>query len=443
MRVYFIPSKSEGAHQCHAKGKLIERWKNVARRLRSVGAIELGRQKTTSNSYKPAAVFSDDLKAAKLWLQEEGLSANFDSVKDKWRLTYSIRKSEILNPDSKVTVCDVFLNWPILKSPRGNELVCEDFNVLYPNQQELFPDWSSFLNKWIFITDRLVSVRKNSVKDKVAKDLLKQLDNVQQSGNNHLCYFNCPLKAIDSCFKSYFSFNCAYPRECHESWMFLQLYMYGLNTDHDLMTAVLSSINGKHHSSSSLTVTDQVNDQNLCSLESNTQPKINVNIPYNDITNLKLSSADQNVSTRNNNYEILEESILLNELVNFSPTSNFGDEHQSIYSIQIKKCVLNFIAKLLMKPNVTSSLLQDIIEGVIDIFSSGIVSDLQNMVMPIIRNCCNISQSSEIGDMFYLLENAFVDVKTEYLRTKFLLKNKLFFKPETIVVGHVKEKKNS
>lgn len=61
--------------------------------------------------------------------------------------------------------------------------VCEDFNVLYPNQQELFPDWSSFLNKWIFITDRLVSVRKNSVKDKVAKDLLKQLDNVQQSGS--------------------------------------------------------------------------------------------------------------------------------------------------------------------------------------------------------------------------------------------------------------------
>ncbi|CAI6356037.1 unnamed protein product [Macrosiphum euphorbiae] len=339
-RVYFIPSKSEGTHQCHAKGKLIERWKNVARRLRSVGAIELGRKKTTSNSIEPVAVFSDDLKAAKLWLQEEGLSANFDSVKDKWRLTYNIRKSEILNADSKVTVYDVFLNWPILKSLRGYELISEDFNILYPTQQELFPDWSSFLNKWIFISDRLVSVRKNSVKDKVAKDLLKQLDHVQQSGNigvanilkcqlipyllptktiirstdlksakknwkpscgesaaafivhianitqleseiqqrrvkyiqygahvqpyiiisgkdifsidqcyvrvdNHLWYFNCPLKAIDLCFKSYFSFNCAYPRECHESWMFLQLHLYGLNTDHDLMTAVLSSINDK------------------------------------------------------------------------------------------------------------------------------------------------------------------------------------------------------
>jgi len=194
----------------------------------------------------------------------------------------------------------------------------------------------------------------------------------------------------------------------------------------------------RHHSSS-FTVTDQVNDQNLSSLESDTQLKINANISFNDVTNLKLSSANQHCSTQSNNYEILEESILLNEFVNISPTFNFGDEHQSEYCVKIKKCVLNFIAKLLMKPNVTSLLLQDIIDGVIDIFSSGIVSDLQNIVMPIIKNC-NTSLSSEIGDMFYLLENAFTDVKTEYFRTKFLLKNNLFFKPETIVVGYVKEK---
>ncbi|KAF0744257.1 Uncharacterized protein FWK35_00022210, partial [Aphis craccivora] len=37
--VYFIPARSEGPTQTHAKGKLIERWKNVARRLRAIGAI--------------------------------------------------------------------------------------------------------------------------------------------------------------------------------------------------------------------------------------------------------------------------------------------------------------------------------------------------------------------------------------------------------------------
>lgn len=48
-RVYFIPAKSEGNNQTHAKGKLVERWKNVARRLRSVGAIDLDRKKIVSS----------------------------------------------------------------------------------------------------------------------------------------------------------------------------------------------------------------------------------------------------------------------------------------------------------------------------------------------------------------------------------------------------------
>lgn len=61
--------------------------------------------------------------------------------------------------------------------------VCEDFNILYPANVQLFPDWNTFLGKWIFISDKLVTIRKNSVKDKVAKDLLKQLDDVQQSGS--------------------------------------------------------------------------------------------------------------------------------------------------------------------------------------------------------------------------------------------------------------------
>jgi len=191
----------------------------------------------------------------------------------------------------------------------------------------------------------------------------------------------------------------------------------------------------RHHS-----VTDQVNDQNLYSLESDTHLTTTVSIPYSGLTNLKLSSTNQNCSTQIN-YEIFEESIMLNELVeDVSPSYNFGDEQINSYNIKIKKSILNFIAKLLMKPNVTSLLLQDIIQGVTDIFTCGIITDIKNMVMPIIKKC-NSSQSTEIGDMFFSLENAFADVKTEYLRTKFLLKNNLFFKPETVVVGHVKEKK--
>ncbi|CAI6364176.1 unnamed protein product [Macrosiphum euphorbiae] len=119
-RVYFIAAKTEGNHQTHAKGKLVERWRNVARRLR-VGAIEFDRKKSVVPLQKP--VFSDDLTLAKLWLQDEGLSADFKSVKEKWNLTYDLRRSEILNSDTKLTLFDIFKSWPILKCPRGYELV--------------------------------------------------------------------------------------------------------------------------------------------------------------------------------------------------------------------------------------------------------------------------------------------------------------------------------
>lgn len=51
------------------------------------------------------------------------LSADFSIVKEKWNLTYDLRRSEILNSDKKGTLCDIFKSWPILKSPKGHELV--------------------------------------------------------------------------------------------------------------------------------------------------------------------------------------------------------------------------------------------------------------------------------------------------------------------------------
>lgn len=50
--IYFIHAKAEGNHQTHAKGKLVERWKNVSRRLRSIGAIKT-QKATHKNSPNP------------------------------------------------------------------------------------------------------------------------------------------------------------------------------------------------------------------------------------------------------------------------------------------------------------------------------------------------------------------------------------------------------
>ncbi|XP_016661153.1 uncharacterized protein LOC107884141 [Acyrthosiphon pisum] len=85
--------------------------------------------------------------------------------------------------------------------------------------------------------------------------------------------------------------------------------------------------------------------------------------------------------------------------------------------------------------------MQEIVDGISDLFSSGIVSFLKNMVMPHLKEC-SISEKNEIDYLFDTLANPFFNFKTEYQRFKFFEDNNLFFKPKTIVIGHTIEKKN-
>jgi len=61
-------------------------------------------------------------------------------------------------------------------------------------QKELFHNWKTFYEKWTLVTDKLINIRRLSVKDKVAIELIKQFDNFQQSSKfNILCLFiSCP-----------------------------------------------------------------------------------------------------------------------------------------------------------------------------------------------------------------------------------------------------------
>lgn len=111
------------------------------------------------------------------------------------------------------------------------------------------------------------------------------------------------------------------------------------------------------------------------------------------------------------------------------------------YKNIVTKSVLQFITNLYKKPTVTETLMQEIVDGVSDLFSSGIVLFLKNMVMSHLKGC-SISEKNEIDDLFDTLANPFLNFKTEYHRFKFFEANNLFFKPKTIVIGHTIEKKN-
>lgn len=64
---------------------------------------------------------------AKIWLSQNGLSANFGDIKSNWIITYQIRKSEIQGVDNKsITdhhLSNIFKSRPILCSSRRHDLV--------------------------------------------------------------------------------------------------------------------------------------------------------------------------------------------------------------------------------------------------------------------------------------------------------------------------------
>ncbi|XP_029341015.1 uncharacterized protein LOC115033122 [Acyrthosiphon pisum] len=62
--------------------------------------------------------------------------------------------------------------------------------------------------------------------------------------------------------------------------------------------------------------------------------------------------------------------------------------------------------------------MQEIVDGISDLFSSGIVSFLKNMVMPHLKEC-SISEKNEIDYLFDTLANPFFNFKTEYQRFQF------------------------
>lgn len=71
--------------------------------------------------------------------------------------------------------------------------ISEDFKLQYPQVHETISDWSVFLKKWLLFSNTVISLRRSSIKDNIAKDLLKHLDAAQLSGSEsivkYLFYF--------------------------------------------------------------------------------------------------------------------------------------------------------------------------------------------------------------------------------------------------------------
>ncbi|KAE9524413.1 hypothetical protein AGLY_015134 [Aphis glycines] len=177
---YYTLSKTEGLHQAHAKGKLVEKWKNVSKRLRAVGALEV-QTKIVDSSLESHNINVFTVNLAKEWLKTDGLIASFDDILKNWNITFELRNSEITNSINNCNLLDFFESWPILQGPR----VEIDFRLKYPNDMSY--DFSHFINNWTKFTKAILNIRRSSIKDKHANNLLSQYDAAQLMKDYRTC----------------------------------------------------------------------------------------------------------------------------------------------------------------------------------------------------------------------------------------------------------------
>jgi len=80
------------------------------------------------------------------------------------------------------------------------------------------------------------------------------------------------------------------------------------------------------------------------------------------------------------------------------------------------------------------------VKSIIELFSSGIIKQKKCKVIPTLNYI--LSTKIEVEKIFDFLEDPFFELQSHYQQIKYFISNiNLFFKPETIVVGYIKEKK--
>lgn len=63
--------------------------------------------------------------------------------------------------------------------------------------------------------------------------------------NQRFWCFEDPLIVLEVCFKTFFVFNCNYPKECYDSWLIVQQLLFKLHTPHDKSTSITKTISGQ------------------------------------------------------------------------------------------------------------------------------------------------------------------------------------------------------
>lgn len=114
---YYIAPREKGPWQRFAKGKLVDKYKNVLKKLRNLNMIPRrkreGAEEVTINRGFGQEV-TDDLT----WLKHN--SEPWFQVESSWKNTFEVRKLDVFSEQSSDEYTQ---KWPQLKGPNGHLLV--------------------------------------------------------------------------------------------------------------------------------------------------------------------------------------------------------------------------------------------------------------------------------------------------------------------------------
>ncbi|XP_011494538.1 PREDICTED: uncharacterized protein LOC105359609 [Ceratosolen solmsi marchali] len=159
--VYYVPPQSNGNDSKNPKGKLPDKWRNLTYQLRIRGILprkKLKDKPTSSNDIPKTHTLKDDVDIHLKSLQV--LREPLSQVILHWDATFDYRK---LIRSTINSLDDVLIEWPILKTDIGPQLIESEFEKLFQYDDDLFGKWISFFNA-------LYEIKKASIRDSIGKE---------------------------------------------------------------------------------------------------------------------------------------------------------------------------------------------------------------------------------------------------------------------------------
>lgn len=159
-----------------SRGKLVDKYRNKIRELKYLSGSDTSVDKSASSvSANPSSDDEDNTEAsaeAISWLQKH--TEPWEIVLAKWKLTTECRRKDNNLQEQTSKVCDIFERWPILKHPKGYDLIEVDYASLKLTTVELN------IENWFAFYTNLQNIRPLRKDDNCAEslNLLLQLDHL-------------------------------------------------------------------------------------------------------------------------------------------------------------------------------------------------------------------------------------------------------------------------